>query len=239
MEVQKRLADIQRNESVDYLGVAELSKANSFIRSQGGDYIAELPIAISIGIALPNAIVDLLPRRNERAVKVSYRQHAYEVINRRLDFVASKMATVLETQGYQAFPISASERIDDQKLCGSFSHKLAANLSGLGWIGKSCLLITPEHGPRVRWTTVLTDAPLNVTKESIADRCGDCTKCVNICPVKAFTGRAFNLEEPREARYMAEKCDKYFKGMESKGELKVCGMCLYICPFGMKKGTAS
>ncbi len=36
-------------------------------------------------------------------------------------------------------------------------------MAGLGRIGKSCLLITPEAGPRVHWATVLTDAPMQVT----------------------------------------------------------------------------
>jgi epoxyqueuosine reductase len=239
MQLDNLILQIIRDQRVDYIGAANLSRASQFIRNQSGEYLVKLPAAISIGIALPNAIVEMLPRRNEKAVQVSYLSHAYSIINQRLDLIASEIASSLQQKSHIAFPVPAAERIDDERLCAIFSHKLAANLSGFGWIGKNCLLITPEHGPRVRWTTVLTDAPLNVTKEPIADRCGDCTRCVDICPVKAFTGRHFNPEEPREARYIAEKCDRYFKGMESKGELEVCGMCLYICPFGMKKDTAS
>lgn len=228
------LDQLIRDAKVDYVGVAHLSQARDFIRDQGGDYIAELPTSISIGIALPNAIVDLLPHRSERAVKVSYRHHAYDVINQRLDLITSEIASSLQAEGYSAFPVPASERFDDKRLCASFSHKLAANLSGLGWIGKSCLLVTPEHGPRVRWATVLTDAALDVTGQPVDDQCGDCTLCVDICPVQAFTGKHFRKEEPRDARYMADKCDRYFKGMEAKGKLKVCGMCIYVCPFGKK-----
>jgi epoxyqueuosine reductase QueG len=33
-------------------------------------------------------------------------------------------------------------------------------LAGLGWIGKSCSLISPHFGPRLRLVTVLTNAPL-------------------------------------------------------------------------------
>ena len=43
-----------------------------------------------------------------------------------------------------------------------FPHKTAANMAGLGFIGKSVLFISNEFGPRVRLATVLTDAPLNV-----------------------------------------------------------------------------
>lgn len=67
---------------------------------------------------------------------------------------------------------------------------------------------------------------------SLKEAC-DCRRCIDICPVKALHGKCFRPEEPREFRQDAKKCDRYFKAMERKGELKVCGMCLYVCPFGM------
>ena len=234
MESANLLQQLIRGQNVDYVGAASLLEAHGFIRDQGGDYVAGFPVAISIGIALPNDVVDMLPRRNEKAVQVSYRSHAYDVVNRRLDLIASEVASLLQREGHRAFPVPAAERIDDERQCAVFSHKLAANLAGLGWVGKSCLLVTPRHGPRVRWTTVLTDATLNTAREPISDRCGDCTECVDICPVKAFAGRHFSPGEPREVRYAADRCDRYFQSMEVKGQLKVCGMCLYICPFGRK-----
>ncbi len=239
MQLEKLLSAVQRDKGVDYTGVAPLSSARDFVRDLGGDFIAELPTCVSVGIALPNAIVDLLPRRKERAVQVSYRHHAYDVVNQRLDLITSEIASSLQREGFRAFPVPAAERVDDRRICASFSHKLAANLSGLGWVGKSCLLVTPGHGPRVRWSTVLTDAPAPASVKRLPDRCGKCTRCVDICPVQAFTGEPFRPEEPREARFAAEKCDRYFQDMGSRGELKVCGMCLYACPFGMQSGKTA
>jgi epoxyqueuosine reductase QueG len=65
-------------------------------------------------------------------------------------------------------------------------------------------------------------------------RCGDCHECADACPRKAFIGRNFVEEEPREARYDAPSCERYFKEMEARGEVPVCGMCLYACPHGKK-----
>ena len=110
--------------------------------------------------------------------------------------------------------------------------KMAARLAGLGWIGKCCLLVTPSVGPRVRWGSVLTDAPLNYTKKPMKDGCGECHECVDICPVKAFTGEPFREEDPREIRYNAHKCDTYLSKLEKTSALGVCGMCLYVCPYG-------
>lgn len=140
----------------------------------------------------------------------------------------------MQQSGYRVLPIPASKRYDDERICAVFSHKLGAYLAGLGWIGKSCLLVTPEDGPRVRWTSILKDAPLQPTGEQVEEKCGDCMECVDICPTKAFTGQSFRNNEPREVRYDARKCEKYFETMKEKGHIDVCGMCLYICPHGRK-----
>jgi epoxyqueuosine reductase QueG len=235
MDTYDRIASLVTSSSCDFLGVADLAIAREVVRDQGGDAVAGFPKAISIGIILPHAIVDQLPNRSNRAVAVTYRSHASSIINQRLDAVASQVASVLQEAGHRALPIPAAERYDDERICAVFSHKLAAHLAGLGWIGKSCLLVTPQAGPRVRWTSVLTDAPLAATGGPTEEKCGDCTECVNICPVHAFTGRPFRAEEPRSARYDAGRCAKYFEDMEREGGVCVCGLCLYVCPHGRSR----
>ncbi len=228
-----RITKIAETWGADFYGVADLSLAHEAILAQGGPVIAAFPRAISVGIVLPHIIVDQLPNRADRAVAVSYRHHAYDVINQRLDLLISHMSSRLQREGHRALPIPASKRVDDERICAAFSHKLAAHLAGLGWIGKSCLLVTPEEGPRVRWATILSDAPLPATGTAMEERCGSCSECVEICPVQAFTGSAFRASEPREKRYDAGKCDRYFKAMRAKdAEMAVCGLCLYVCPFG-------
>jgi len=229
-----RIERLAETWGADFFGVADLSLARDAILAQGGPVIAEYPRAVSIGIALFHTIVDQLPQRAERAVAVGYRHHCYDLVNQRLDLIASRLSSVLQRDGYRALPVPASKRVDDERLCAVFSHKMAAHLAGLGWIGKSCLLVTSEIGPRVRWATVLTDAPLKVTGEVMEERCGACVQCVEICPAKAFTGQPFRENESREVRYDASKCDRYFARMkeEQGAEVAVCGLCLYICPHG-------
>ncbi len=231
----QQLQNIASSNRLDYLGIADLSKAHTAVLEQGGSFIASFPVSISIGISLLDSIVDLLPQRDERAVRVSYRHHAYDIVNLRLDIAASIISDHLQQSGFRALPIPASKRVDDERICASFSHKLGAHLAGLGWIGKSCLLITPECGPRVRWATILTDAPLEPVGKMQQEKCGDCRKCIDICPINASTGRPFRTDEPREARYDARNCEKYFNSMEQENEIAVCGLCLYVCPYGRKK----
>lgn len=233
MSLEAQIREIATREGIDYFGLADLALAWEEIVRQGGPGMAKYPRAVSLGIRLFDEIVDQLPNRENRAVAVSYRTHCYEVINGRLDRAASLIAGEIRRAGYAVYPLPAAERVDDERICAVFSHKLAAHLAGLGWIGKNCLLVTPEAGPRARFVTVLTDAPLPPGKP-LEEQCGDCSECVTACPVKAFTGRNFREDEPREARYAAEKCDKFFRVMEKQGKPAVCGMCLYACPRGRK-----
>jgi len=234
MSPDSRIRALALSLDADYYGVADLTPARDFIRNQGGDTVARYPRAIVMGMVLHDSIVDLLPDR-DTAGAILYRHCTYDVVNLALDQIALKLANALRREGFEAFPVPASKRTDDEHICGPFSQKLAAHLAGLGWIGKSCLLVTPDHGPRVRWVTVLTDAPLEPTGTPIESRCGKCTECVDICPVSAFTGRPFREDEPREARFDASACEQYFAKVEKEKGVAVCGLCLYVCPHGRKK----
>ncbi len=239
MELNQSLREAARTWGADFFGVADLSPARDAILAQGGPVLAAYPRGISVGIVLMHAIVDQLPQRADRAVAIGYRQHSYEVINQRLDLLTSNLSSLLQRAGHRALPLPAARRVDDERLCAAVSHKLTAHLSGLGWIGKSCLLVTPQVGPRVRWSTVLTDAPLAATGGPAEERCGACQKCVEICPVQAFTGRPFRMDEPRESRFDARRCDRYFDEMKAAdSETAVCGLCLYVCPYGRRQSSA-
>lgn len=227
------LRELALKEGADFYGVADLTPARDFIQDQGGDEVASYPRAISLGIRIMDSIVDQLPHRKERRVAVNYRHHGYDIINKRLDLLASLLSSIIQNEGFRALPIPASERYDDERICAVLSHKLAAHLAGHGWIGKSCLLVTPKAGPRVRWITILTDAPLEVTGKIMDDHCRDCTECADICPVSAFTGTHFKENDAREVRYDARKCEKYLGEGE---EWRVCGLCVYVCPHGRNKG---
>lgn len=239
MDLNDRIKEIVEIQKADFYGVADLSPAYEAILAQGGAEVAKYPRAISIGIVLLHEIVDQLPNRASRAVAMSYRQQCYYyAINQRLDFIASCISSSIQQEGYKAMPVPATKHIDNERLCAVFSHKLAAHLAGLGWIGKNCLLVTPGQGPRARWVTVLTNAELPVTGKAMEERCGSCNECVKICPVLAFTGKNFMESEPREKRYDAGKCARYFAMMRNKDtDTAVCGLCLYACPYGRNRSS--
>jgi epoxyqueuosine reductase len=233
MELDTDIRTLALSLGADYFGVADLSSAHDFILAQAGERVARYPRAVTIGMVLQDSVVNLLPEK-DLAAAILYRHSSYDVVNIALDQMALRVANTLQRAGFDAFPVPASKRTNDDHISGIFSQKLAAHLAGLGWIGKSCMLITPEHGPRVRWVTVLTDAPHDPTGTPMEQQCGACTACMDICPQYAFTGRSFQSNESREARYDAAACDRFFKEMEKSQSVAVCGMCLYICPYGRK-----
>ena len=235
-DLDQRVRRGARAWGADFVGVADLTPARALVEEQGGPMLAQFPRAVSVGVVMPYAIVDQLPRHRDRAVAMAYRSHSYHILNARLDGIASQLASLLQRADYQAFPVAASQVIDEERLYGLFSHKLAAHLAGLGWIGKSCMLITPEHGPRVRWASILTDAPL-VTGEPMAERCKTCEACVRGCPAQAFTGRNFRDDEPREARFDVTRCQAYQGLRDETSQVRACGMCVFTCPFGRRQRT--
>ena len=184
---------------------------------------------------IPDSIVDFLPERADNNVACEYRIQGYEVLNDRLNLIASVLSSYLNQQGYRSLPIPAASRADEENAIPTVSHKTIAHIAGLGWIGKNCLLITPEHGPRMRFITILTDAPLETVDNPLEQRCGECSECVKICPVKALKGKNYKPGEPREYRFDFIKCHNYFEGMKKTQQYPVCGMCLYVCPFGKKQ----
>jgi epoxyqueuosine reductase len=239
MNLITRIKALPELSGADFFGVADLAPVHRSEMPHGIEAASDYARAISIGIALLHPIVDQLPSRSKRSVALLYKHHAYDLINRRLDIVASRVSSLLQGEGHKALPVPASQTIDTKGLLSMFPHKTAARLSGLGWIGKSCLLITPEAGPRVRWVTVLTDAALEPTGTPMEERCGSCQQCMDVCPPKAFTGRPFNQHEPVQTRFDTHKCKDYRAKLKEETGTDVCGMCLYVCPHGRKMAFPS
>ena len=234
MNLTTEIMDLAGAAGADFSGVADLTPARAAIMDQGGALLGEYPRAVSIGLTLPHAVVDRIAGGNDPTALRSYRHHAYDVINQRLDQIASRLSARLQKKGHGALPIPASMTVDHDRLTGVFSNKMAAHLAGLGWIGKSCLLITPEVGPRARWASVLTTAPLEATGEPMEERCGSCDECVRGCPPQAFSGRPFREDEHRDLRFQVHKCRDMLNDREREMGIGVCGMCLYICPYGRR-----
>ncbi|MCX8515330.1 MAG: tRNA epoxyqueuosine(34) reductase QueG [Burkholderiales bacterium] len=100
--------------------------------------------------------------------------------------------------------------------------ELAAK-SGLGWRGKNTLLINKTRGSMFFLGEIFTNLPLTPTP-AVANNCGTCSKCIDICPTKAIIA-PYILD--------ATKCISYltieFKGTIPLALRKLIGNRIYGC----------
>ena len=197
-----------------------------------------LPRAISIAKAYEAEIIQAI--RNGPNVEYA---KAYCELNAELNAIAQSMAGYIKGLGFDALPllttvkhpsdgISKGDFESLENITTSLPHKTIATLSGLGWIGRTDLLINEKYGPRIRLTTILTDAPFVCDTPITESRCGECLECVTACPVDA--GRKENWFRGSPDRYDVVRCDEYTRSIS--GELvldgQLCGICIAACPVG-------
>ena len=159
----------------------------------------------------------------------------YAALNERLTELARKIAARLEAAGCEVRVNQATvDTIDPETLAAPFSHKMAATRAGLGWIGKSALLVTRGLGAAVRMASVLTDAPLVVGGPIGESECGECVICVEACPAGAIRGESWRAGMARGELLDARRCHQFrTEAAERNGvERPRCGVCLAVCPRG-------
>ena len=196
---------------------------------------AHLPYGVSLVWKLCDGVVDEI--KELARPSFTYFQQ-YRAINAALDQMSLWLATKIEREGYKALPIGASQSVHDAgEYAGAFQHKTVAVHAGLGWIGKSALFVSKEYGPRVRLATVLTDLALPVPETiDLQSRCGNCDLCVEACPAKAITGKLYQAGATRETIFDPKACSEHMKkAYASIGRGAVCGICMAVCPYGIRK----
>jgi epoxyqueuosine reductase QueG len=148
--------------------------------------------------------------------------HHYRMVNWLLDNATLKISIAIQNQGYNTLPIPASQIVDWEKQTAHLSHKMIAIRAGIGWIGRNNLLVHPEYGSKIRIATILTDMPLD-TDSPVEYDCGECKKCIEICPVKAIK----DSHKDWNKTACLEKL-KYFAKAHNVGQY-ICGLCVKVC----------
>jgi epoxyqueuosine reductase QueG len=116
---------------------------------------------------------------------------------------------------------------------------MVATRAGLGWIGKTDLFISKKFGPRLRLVSILLSTPVKPKSKPVEkNRCGKCNLCVDICPANAANGKLWDITVEREEFFDPWKCHKQCAefGRSRLGlDVRICGMCVSICPIGKTK----
>lgn len=205
-------------------GVADISQLSGIKDKNGSPF----PKAVSFAIPMDKTIMATVKTGPNRAYAVEYRS-----VNDRIDALCTTLVGVIEALGFRAKTFAASLRTDPVNIRGDFPHKTAATLSGLGWVGKNCQLITRRHGPWIRLGTVFTDLAVSSGNPIAKSGCGNCHECVDACPANALEGNSWEPGIPRERLLDVYRCDQWKKEhyfQYNKGHN--CGICTAACPFG-------
>ena len=172
-------------------------------------------------------VVNYLTSRHqvgELAMRDLYKRNL-NVVNGHLDWEAYKTIKKLHQIGYKGLAFTAGDSPTDARLIESaFSYKYAAASAGLGIIGWHSMLLTPEFGPRLRLSCIITDAPLQLTapaeQEHPCVKCGGA--CIRICPASAIN----KPKEDEGANVDKYACFAYCSASEG------CSECMKACPVG-------
>jgi epoxyqueuosine reductase len=182
---------------------------------------ARTVIVIGIQMALP--VVETTPS--------VLHMELYRTVNRQLDDLAVALMNHLNRRGHASFffardTYSSLAALEDGRRA-AFSHVMAAKYAGLGTIGLSHCLLTPEFGPRVRFVSVFTTAGLPgdaIVSEELCIRCG---MCAQTCPARALKKKEGSVV----GEYDKGACLEMARELTRKG-CYPCGSCTKVCPTG-------
>lgn len=140
--------------------------------------------------------------------------------------MAKEVAKRIKADGYKSKAISAAGGkwvdVDGRKeQFGYISLKHAAEIAGLGVIGRNYLLTNPQYGNLLWLSAVLTDAALMPDDKAGFDLCDGCSLCVEACPAHALDDLAC---------FGKKGCSNYFTIEDRKFTIQ-CFLCRTVCPY--------
>ena len=174
---------------------------------------------IVMGHAMDADLVETYP--SALAGAATGREYSHEAA------IVMQVAAYIRNLGYRAVA-----SMNDTALVIPYAVK-----AGLGEYGRNQMVLTPEFGPRVRFSKIFTDMPLAVDGPralGLKDYCVGCDVCAVACPVKALPFGAPEvggkgpsaLGGVKKWTSDAEACFGYWAKLRSD-----CAICMRVCPF--------
>jgi len=142
----------------------------------------------------------------------------YTILTHEVTMLAYRMAWKLHRDGYRAFYFAPFKQ-EPRFRTAAFYFTPAMYLAGMGQMGLNCAILTPEYGPRIWVTAIITNKELPVGEPvgpPYYEDCKSCLECVKRCPSKSLDGKGWKN---------VFRCASY----------GCCGTCLSVCPVGAMK----
>lgn len=188
------------------------------------DICASLPWARSLAVVAVGYLPDAgspSPRPGTGRIARFATEDHYVAVRR----VAGEVARSLTAAGHRSEIL-----VDDNRLV----DRAAAVRAGVGWWGKSTLVLVPGAGPWVLLGTVATDAVL-LADEPMVRSCGTCVACIDACPTGAIVAPGV-LDARLCIAHWAQVPGIIPRALRSAigDRLYGCDECLDVCPPGVR-----
>ena len=244
----------------DLAGIASVATLNAFPPDPRWP---QTPDRISPYLKSAIVLVQRIPAGAFRAKLNEPVQYMDMLVLRKMDKIAYRLAQELENLGHPTF-VTAAQETDWSLKRASYGRLSTRHLgveAGLGTLGLEVNILTPEFGPRIYLTGVLTELELEPDERITEQVCigESCSRCLHSCPPNAVLhwgidkrGCATEAQEfgfmtmlqfmervidapPEQRSAMLKTRDLYgfWQGLlRVVGSFGDCPRCLAVCPVG-------
>lgn len=195
------IKDLANDLGADIVGIASVDRWRfaPLERSPQG-ILPESKAAIVCGFHYLDSCVELGGNKDVRLPGPAVSNH---IATEHGNYAAFKLAKYLQNSGWRALMVPATAWWNYRKstsalrgFAADLTHYYAAVAAGLGEIGWNNICLTPQFGPRQRFVTVITDAPLLPDPLYRGPAlCDKCLLCARNCPMQAFDKEVNGLLE--------------------------------------------
>lgn len=215
MSEMNSLKEYLERAGVDKVGFADVNGLASEFTS--------MPNGISLVLKLPKEAIYMVKNEDYEDYWKCFHARVAE-----LSHIALEGEEFIKNLGYDAFALTMNRNeCDMEKLLSILPYKTIATKSGLGWIGRSALFVTPEYGSAVVLGAILTDMPLEFGTPITDSLCEDCENCQKACPVDAINPKKWNDRLNREDIIDIDTCFEYIMDQYKNG--LGCTKCMSEC----------
>ena len=252
--------DLATELGADLVGIASAKTLNAFPPDPRWP---QTPERISPHVKSVIVIVHHIPVAVFRAKSNIPVQYMDMLVLRRMDRIAYRIADHLEREGHPSF-VTAAQETDWNMKNASYGYLSTRHLgieAGLGTFGLEVNILTPEYGPRLYLTGILTELELEPDAPMTEQVCigESCSRCLYSCPTDAVLHFGIDKRncavEAQEFGYMtatdyfmkycfADRAQKkamiksrdifgFWQGLlRVVGSFGDCPRCLAVCPVG-------
>ena len=222
---------------------AEMAYMNNYTDKRLNPQLLMPGLKSIVCVAMSYAPAQRMPKGQYQLASYAYGQDYHEVVKGKLRQLAAHFGfePYIE-EGVSPSPSVAESPPRYRVFCDSapILERYWAVKAGLGWTGRNHQLIIPKAGSMFVLGELFLDIELNYDEE-MPNRCGNCHKCVDVCPTKAL-GTWQDMANKKTFLFDARRCLSY-QTIEYRGDLNPevaqamgdtiygCDKCQTICPW--------